>query len=55
MSKTDQWTNEKDLDFRTKLGLRVLFLIFKVIAPYQFAHGFEKEIEAIQKQINEAE
>ena len=51
---SQDWSNETDLSYRAKLGLRVLLLIFKVVAPYQFAHQFEKEIEAIQKQIDEA-
>ncbi len=56
MTKTDndEWGNDAPIDYRTKLGLRVLLLIFKVIAPYRFANGFEKEIVAIQKQIDEA-
>lgn len=53
MSK-DEWQNNDKLDYRTKLGLKVLILVFKVIAPYRFASHFEKEISSIQKQIDEA-
>ncbi len=50
MSK--EWENEDKLNVRTKIGLKVLFLMFKVIAPYQFASQFEKDIEAIKKELD---
>jgi len=52
--KEENWEDSRPLDYRTKLGLRVLLLIFKVISPYKFAHDFEKEIAAIQKQVDDA-
>lgn len=53
-AQTDNWSNESQLDYRSKLGLRILLLIFKVVSPYRFGNEFSKEIEAIQKQIDEA-
>jgi hypothetical protein len=52
MAKED-WQNDKSLDLRTKLGLRVLMLMFRIISPYRFAHEFEKELTALQKQLDE--
>lgn len=52
--KEDNWENDAPLDVRTKLGLSVLFLIFKVVKPYRFGHEFQKEIDAIGKLISEA-
>lgn len=52
MSK-EEWQNSEKLDLRTKLGLRVLMLMFRIISPYRFAHEFEKELTALQKQLDE--
>lgn len=49
MSK--EWDNETKLNLRTKLSLKILLLMVKVIAPYQFATKFEKELEDINKLI----
>ena len=49
MSK--EWDNETSLNLRTKLALKILLLMVKVIAPYQFANKFETELEAIDKLI----
>lgn len=46
------WENEEALDLRTKIGLKVLFLMFKVLSPYRFASQFEKDIEAIKKELD---
>jgi hypothetical protein len=49
----EDWQNGAKLDIRTKLGLRVLMLMFRIISPYRFAHEFEKELTALQKQLDE--
>lgn len=51
MSK-DEWQNNDKIDIRTKIGLKVLFLMFKVLSPYRFASHFEKDIEAIKKELD---
>ena len=48
------WENNEKLSIRTKIALRVLMLMFKILAPYEFEHRFEKENEALIKAINEA-
>ena len=53
MSK--EWDNEASLNLRTKLALKILLLMIKVIAPYQFATKFEKELEEIGKLIYEGQ
>lgn len=49
----DNWANEKPIDLRTKLALKVLLLIFKVLSPYRFANEFEADIKALTKSIEE--
>lgn len=49
---SEEWQNKEKLDVRTKLGLRVLMLMFRIISPYRFAHEFNKELEALQKQLD---
>lgn len=51
---SDHWDNDTKLGIRTKLALRILMLMFKILAPYEFEHRFEKENEAIAKAIDEA-
>lgn len=53
MSKED-WDNQEKLNIRTKLGLRVLMLMFRIISPYRFAHEFKEELAALQKQLDES-
>lgn len=49
---SSNWENKEPIGMRTKLALRVLLLMFKIISPYQFEHRFEKETEALQKAID---
>lgn len=53
MAKGDNWENENPIDLRTKIALKVLFLIFRVLSPYRFNHEFEEEITALQKELEE--
>ena len=52
---TDRWNNENKLDIRSKIAVRVLLLIVKILEPYKFSHEFTKDFEAIDKAIKEAE
>lgn len=51
----DRWNNENKLDIRSKIAVRVLLLIVKILEPYKFQHEFTKDFEAIEKSIKEAE
>lgn len=52
MGKSEQdWENEDKIDLRTKIAVKVLFMIFKVLSPYRFEHRFEKELTELQKDI----
>lgn len=51
MGKTDEWENEEPLHLRTKLALRVLLLMFKILGPYRFEHRFEKDLAALEADI----
>ena len=52
MSK--EWTNDEQLNIRTKLGLRLLLMMFTIVAPYQFGAKFEGELTAIKKILDES-
>lgn len=47
----DEWTNDTPLDIRTKIALKVLLLMIKILSPYRFKHEYEKEFDAIAKDI----
>lgn len=52
MAKGDEdWGNEEPMNLRTKIALRVLMLMFKILSPYRFEHRFEKELKAIDDDI----
>lgn len=48
-----EWSNEDPLNIRTKLGIRLLLMIFAIIAPYQFGNKFESELTSIKKMLDE--
>lgn len=48
---TDNWENNNEIDLRTKIALKVLIIMFKVISPYKFAHQFQADIEKLEKDI----
>ncbi len=50
MGKED-WSNEEKIDLRTKIALKVLLLVFKVLSPYRFAHEFKNQIDELEKDI----
>ena len=50
---SSNWENKEPMGMRTKLALRVLMLMFKIISPYQFEHRFEKETADLQKLIDQ--
>lgn len=52
---SDRWNNENKLDIRSKIAVRVLLLIVKILEPYKFKHEFEKDFEAIDKAVKEVE
>lgn len=52
---SNDWTNDKKLNLRTKLALKILLLMVKVISPYQFEHQFKAELEKIDSLITEIE
>lgn len=48
----DNWDNKEPIGIRTKLALRVLLLMFKILSPYQFEHRFSKDLAALETDIN---
>lgn len=49
---SENWDNKEPIGIRTKLALRVLLLMFKILSPYQFEHRFEKDITKLEADIN---
>lgn len=45
---------KEELTFRERLGLRVLIIMLKIVAPWQYSHEFSKQIEEIEKMVREA-
>jgi hypothetical protein len=48
----ENWDNKEPIGIRTKLALRVLLLMFKILSPYQFEHRFSKDLEKLEADIN---
>lgn len=48
----ENWDNKEPIGIRTKLALRVLLLMFKILSPYQFEHRFSKDLTALEADIN---
>ena len=37
------WTNDKPLNLRSRIALKLICIAIKVVEPYQFAHEFERD------------
>lgn len=48
----ENWDNKEPIGIRTKLALRVLLLMFKILSPYRFEHRFEKDLSKLEADIN---
>lgn len=48
----ENWDNKEPIGIRTKLALRVLLLMFKILSPYQFEHRFSADLTALEADIN---
>lgn len=48
----ENWDNKEPIGIRTKLALRVLLLMFKILSPYQFEHRFSKDLSKLEDDIN---
>ena len=51
MGKQENWENVEKIDLRTKIALKILLVMFKVLSPYRFAHDFKADIEKLEKDI----
>lgn len=47
------WTNEKPLNLRTRIALKLIIIAVKIIEPYQFQHEFEKDWKELETIINQ--
>lgn len=48
-------TNEDKISIRTKLAIRILMVVVKLIEPWKYSHEYSKDFEAIDKLLKEAD
>lgn len=49
---SENWDNKDPINPRTRLALRVLLLIFKILSPYQFEHRFSNDLQQLEADIS---
>jgi len=47
-----EWTNDKQLNLRSRIALKLLLLAIKVVEPYQFGHQFEEDYKKLNDLID---
>jgi len=50
--QNEKYTNTNPLNLRTRIALKILFLMYRTLAPYEYEHQFKKEIEDVAKAID---
>jgi len=51
-SQDDVYSNNKPLNLRTRISLKILLLMYRTLAPYEYEHQFKTEINDIAKAID---
>lgn len=51
-SQDDKYSNNKPLNLRTRISLKILLLMYRTLAPYEYEHQFKTEINDIAKSID---
>lgn len=46
------YSNNKPLNLRTRISLKILLLMYRTLAPYEYEHQFKNEINDISKAID---
>lgn len=46
------YSNSKPLNLRTRISLKILLLMYRTLAPYEYEHQFKSEINDIAKAID---
>ena len=46
------YSNNKPLNLRTRISLKILLLMYRTLAPYEYEHQFKTEINDIAKAID---
>lgn len=54
-SMDEEYGNNKPVDFRTKLALKILMLMIRIIMPYRYEHQFDKQMNEIAGLIDKIE
>lgn len=47
------WTNDKALNLRSRIALKLILLAIKVVEPYQFGHQFTEDYNKLNELIDE--
>lgn len=51
-SQDEKYSNSKPLNLRTRISLKILLLMYRTLAPYEYEHQFKSEIDGIAKAID---
>lgn len=54
-SMDEEYGNDKPVDFRTKLALKILMVMIRIIMPYRYEHQFDKQLNEINGLIDKIE
>lgn len=55
MSQDEKYSNQKPIDLRTRIALKILLLMYRTLTPYTYEHQFKAEINDIAKAIDNYE
>lgn len=47
-SQTEKYSNIKSVPIRTRIALWFIIIAIKICEPWEYAHQFSKDIEALQ-------
>lgn len=50
-----EYGNGKAVDFRTKLSLKILMLMIRILMPYRYEHQFNDQLKEIATMIDRIE
>lgn len=42
------WTNDKPLNLRSRIALKLICIAIKIVEPYQFGHQFDAEWRSLE-------
>lgn len=48
-------TSKDKIDIRTKMAIRILLLIVRLLDPWEYSHQYTKDFEQLDKLLKEAD